>query len=89
MERPPLILGQQQPLPGPNQPAIINFAHSIESPMEQMQALAPIVPYADEEMVEIKGYEEISPMHLPQLDVETLLFIARNNMRPHRANPMD
>ena len=47
VERPPPILGQQPPLPMPNQPTIVNLAQSIESPMEQMQALVPIVPYAN------------------------------------------
>ena len=60
-----------------------------------MQALLPIVPYVNEgsssssSIIETQGYEGLPPMHPPQLDVETLLFVARNNMRPQRANPMD
>ena len=51
-----------------------------------MQALVLIVPYAQEEsskaLVKTHKYEEIPPMHPPQLDVETLLFTAQRNIRP-------
>ena len=47
-ERPQLVLGQQPPLPSPNQLAVVNFAQTIEAPWEEMQALVPIMPYAHE-----------------------------------------
>ena len=92
MDKPQPILGQQPPLPGTNQPVVVNFAQTEESPWEQMQALVPIVPYVEEEsssslaLIETPGYEGLPPMHPPQLDVETFLFIARENMRPQRSN---
>ena len=86
MDKPQLVLGQQPPLPGTNQPAVANFAQTKESPWEQMQALVPIIPYGDEErsgslaIVEAPGYEGLPPMHPPQLDVKTLLFIEQGNI---------
>ena len=55
-----------------------------------MQALVPIIPYADEgsssfsALVETQGYDELPLMYPPQLDVETLLYVAQNNVRPQR-----
>ena len=65
------MLGQQPPLPGTNQPAVVNFAQIEESPWEQMQALVPVVPYAEEEhsrpltLMETPGHEGLPPMHPP------------------------
>ena len=83
-------MGQQPP--GTNQSIVVSFAQTKESPWKQMQALVPIVPYVEEEsssalvVIETSGYEGLLPMHPPQFDVETLLFIARGNMRPQRSN---
>ena len=88
-------MGQQSPLSGTNQPEAANFAQKEESPWEQIQALVPIVPYVEEEsssslaIIKTTGLEGLPPMHSPQLDVETLLFVARANMRPQRSNQMD
>ena len=69
IERPPLVLGQQPPLLGSNQPVIVNFTQTVESPMEQMQALVLIGPYAKEEssiaLVETQRYKEVTPIHPP------------------------
>ena len=88
MKKPQATLGQQPPLPRTNQPIVVNFAQIEESLWEQMQALVPITPYVDEgssnslAIVEAQGYKGLPLMHPPKLDVETLLFIAQNNMRP-------
>ena len=89
------MLGQQPPLPRTNQQAVVNFDQPKESPWEQMQALVPDVPYVDEgssnsiAIEEKHGYENLPPMNPPQLDLETLLFIACGNMRPQRTNQGD
>ena len=60
-----------------------------------MQALVPIMPYADKgslsssALLENQEYDKIPLMHPPQLDVKTLLYVAQNNMRPQRSNPVD
>ena len=93
-EKPQPVLGQQPPLPRINQPVVVKFAQTKESPWEKIQALLPIVPYVDEgsssslAIAETQGYENLQLMHPPQLDVETLLFIAQNNMRPQQTDPM-
>ena len=57
-----------------------------------MQAPIPIVPYVEEEsssfvaIIKTPRYEGLPPMHPPQLDVETLLFLARGSIRPERPN---
>ena len=95
MEKPPPVLGQQPPIPRTNQLAAINFTQIEEFPWEQTQELVPIGPYVDEgssissSIIETQGYKGFPPMYPPQLDVETLLFVARNNMKPQRTNPMD
>ena len=95
MDKPQPMLVQQPLLLGTNQPTIVNFAQTKESPWEQMQALIPVIPCADEEssqslaMVEAPIYEGLLPIHPPQLDVETFLFIAQGNMRPQRPNQVD
>ena len=40
-------------------------------------------------MVKEPWYEGLPPMHPPQLDVETFLFIARGNIRPQRPNQVN
>ena len=70
-DKPQPVLGQQPPLPGTNQPAVVNFAQIEESPWEQMQALVPVVPYMEEEhsgplaLMETPGHEGLPPMHPP------------------------
>ena len=85
MDKPPPVLGQQPPLPGPNQVAV-HFAQPEENVWEQLQALVPVVPYNEETSVtptrEYSERYETQSSHPPDLDVETLLYIARNNIRP-------
>ena len=89
------MLDQQPPLQETNEPIIVNFAQAKESPWEKMQALVQVIPYVDEgsssslAIAKTQGYEGLPPMHPSQLDVETLLFIAQNNMRSQRTSPMD
>ena len=73
----------------------MSFVQTKESQWEKIQALVPVVPYVDEgsssslAITKIQGYEDLPPMHPPLLDVEALLFIAQNNIRPQRPSPMD
>ena len=95
IDKPQPILGHKPPLPGANQPVVVNFAQTKESTWEQIQALVPIVPYVEEAssssltIFKTIGSEGLPPMHPPQLDVENLLFLACGNMRPQRLNQAD
>ena len=63
VERPPLVLGQQPPLLGPNK-AKVNFSLPNENPWEQLQDLVTVKPYAEEintsPIVEAQEYQYMS-----------------------------
>ena len=68
MEKPPPLLGQQPPLPDPNQ-SIVSFSLREEKSWEQMLALVLVLPYAKETntlpMVEVLECQGTSHTHPP------------------------
>ena len=71
MEKPQLVLGKQPPIPGINQPIVVNFLQAEDSQWEQIQAVVRVTPNIDEgssnfsSIIETHGYKSLLPMHSP------------------------
>ena len=87
-EIPRFVLGQRPPMPGMNL-VPVNLVQGEENLLEQ--ALVPTMSYGEEH----SSLQWINPQDQPpapqeyhlDLDVETLLYIAQNNVRGPRQNP--